>query len=226
MARKIKKKVVKKTEELQSTFEKIIIYMSENRRKVFLVSGILVFFILSISGWHLYRLSYEKNALKMHSAVFNSYYDNNNREAYMNAVKLYKELVKKYPDSDAAIHAFYSMGNIYFNINEVDKSISAYEKFIKKSSGDNDLVVFAYVGLGYCYEAKGNLENALKSLDNSIKYCTVGSSYEGIIYRNMGRIYEGMNNAPKAVEYYEKALKLTIDPSMEMLIKSKISTLG
>ena len=117
-------------------------------------------------------------------------------------------------------------GNIYFNINEIDKSISAYEKFIKKSSGDNDLVVLAYVGLGYCYEAKGNLKKALKSLDNSIKYCTVGSSYEGIIYRNMGRIYEEMNDSPKAVEYYKKALKLTIDPSMEMLIKSKISTLG
>lgn len=226
MARKIKKKDIKKLDEFQSTFEKIIIYMSENKSKIFLISGILVFFILSISGWHLYRLNYEKNALKMHSLAFNSYYEDNNRKAYINAIKLYRELVKKYPDSNAAIHALYNMGNIYFNINEIDKSISAYEKFIKKSSGDNDLIVLAYVGLGYCYEAKGNLKKALKSLDNSIKYCTVGSSYEGIIYRNMGRIYEEMNNAPKAVEYYEKALKLTIDPSMEMLIKNKISTLG
>ncbi|MDO9558232.1 MAG: tetratricopeptide repeat protein [Syntrophales bacterium] len=226
MARKIKKKDFSKSEELRSVFDKITNYISENRSKVLLVFGILVFIMLSLFGWNLYQSNYEKNAEKMHLLAFSSYQKNdNNRGTYLNAIELYKKVVGKYPGSNAAIHSLYSMGNIYFNINEIDKSINAYEQFIKESNGNNDLVVLAYIGLGYCYESKGNLKEALNSLDNSIKY-SAGSSYKGIIYRNMGRIYEEMNDSPKAIEYYEKALKLTADPSMEMLIKRKISTLG
>ena len=226
MALKIKKQDIKAPDQLQSTTGKIINYISENRSKVLLVFGILVFIMLSLSGWQLYRSNYEKNAEKMHLLAFFSYQKkDNNRGTYLNAIELYKKVVEKYPGSNAAMRSLYSMGNIYFNINEIDKSINAYEQFIKESNGNNDLVVFAYIGLGYCYESKGNLKEALNSLDNSIKY-SAGSSYKGIIYRNMGRIYEEMNDSPKAIEYYEKALKLTVNPSMEMLIKRKISTLG
>jgi tetratricopeptide (TPR) repeat protein len=226
MARKIKKKDIKAPDQLESTTGKIINYISENRSKVLLVFGILVFIMLSLSGWQLYRFNYEKNAEKLHLLAFSSYQKkDNDRGTYLNTVERYKTVVKKYPGSNAAMHSLYSMGNIYFNINEIDKSINAYDRFIKESNGKNDLVILAYIGLGYCYESKGNLKKALSSLDNSIKY-SAGSSYKGIIYRNMGRIYEEMNDYPKAIEYYEKALKLTVDPSMKMLIKRKMSTLG
>ncbi len=226
MALKIKKQDIKAPDQFQSTTGEIINYISENRSKVLLVFGILIFIMLSLSGWQLYRFNYEKNAEKMYLLALTSYQKkDDNRETYLNAIELYKTVVEKYPGSNAAIHSLYSMGNIYFNINEIDKSINAYKQFIKESNGNNDLVVLAYIGLGYCYESKGNLKKALSSLDNSIEY-SAGSSYKGIIYRNMGRIYEEMNDYPKAIEYYEKALKLTVNPSMEMLIKRKISTLG
>lgn len=227
MAKKIKKRDFNKPDEFESTFDKIIKYASENKNKVLLVLGILVFIMVSLSGWHLYRLNYEKNAEKMHSLAFNSYQTENNniKETYLNAINLYKRVVEKYPGSNAALLSLYSMGNIYFNINEIDKSIAAYEQFIKESNRNNELVVLAYIGLGYCHESKGNIKKALNSLDNSIKY-SAGSSYKGIIYRNMGRIYEEMKDSPKAIEYYEKALKSTDNPSMKMLIKKKLSTLG
>jgi len=225
MARKIKKKDLKKPDEFQTSFDKISRYILDNRSKFFIFLGVFVFLILSVSGWYFYRLNYEKNAQKIYSSAFDSYHKNSNTETYMNAIKLYKELVEKYPNSNVATNALYSMGNIYFNINEVDKSIDAYKEFIKKSRGCNELIALAYIGTGYCYEVKENFTNALESLDNSIKYGT-GTSYEGIIYRNMARIYEEMNNPTKALEYYKKALKQTTDPSMGKLIERKIAILG
>ncbi|MBE9546420.1 MAG: tetratricopeptide repeat protein [Proteobacteria bacterium] len=220
MARTIKKMNIKKTDQLQSTSWKIMEYVAENKSKFLVILGILVFFILSSSGWYLYRLNYEKNAHKMYSSAFSF-----NHKNELNTVKLYEELVKKYPNSDAATIALYSLGNIYFNLNEVDKSIDAYKEFIGKAKGKNDLTALAYIGLGYCYEVKKNFTEALKSFENSINYC-IGGSYEGIIYRNMARIHEETNNPKKAVEYYKKALEQTTDPSMEVLIKRKISILG
>ena len=223
MANKIKKKDLKKPDEFQTISWKIIRYMSENKGKFLLILGILLFFVLSSFGWYFYELNYEKKAQKMYSLALDSY-DNKSRVS-SNTIDLFEELVKKYPKSSAATNALYSLGNIYFNINEIDESINAYNKYIEKPKECNDLVALAYIGLGYCYEAKGSFTKALESLDNSIEY-SMGSSYEGIIYRNMARIYEENNNPQKAIEYYKKALKLTTDPFMEMLVIRKIAILG
>lgn len=220
MARTIKKMNINKTDKFQSTSWKIMEYVAENKSKFLVILGVIVFFILSSSGWYLYKLNYEKNAHKMYSSAFSF-----NHKNELNTVKLYEELVKKYPSSNAATIALYSMGNIYFNLNEVDKSIDAYKKFIGKAKGEDDLTALACIGLGYCYEEKKNFTEALKSFENSITY-SIGGSYEGIIYRNIARIHEEMNNPPKAVEYYKKALGYTTDSSMKALIERKIATLG
>ena len=217
MARKIKKKDLKKPDQFQSFFGKTIRYVSENRNKLFLSSGIFILIILSLAGWHLYRLNYEDNAQKMYLSASGS---NNNDN-----IEIYKEIVKKYPRSNAALTSLYNMGNIYFNLNDIDKSINAYREFIEKSHEDNVLITLAYIGLGYCYEAGGDFDKALEVLNNPIKH-GVGGSWEGIIYRNMARIYEEMDKPKEALEHYKKALNQTTDPVMEALIKRKISALN
>ena len=225
MARKIKRKELKEPDKFQSFFRKIIKYISENRNKLLLFSGIFVLVILSSWGWYFYRSNYEENAWKKYSSILGSYHKDNNSETYLNAIARYEELVKKYPNSNAAVNARYSVGNIYFKLGEIDKSTNAYRKFIEKSPEANDLATLAHIGLGYCYEAKGDFANALESLNNSLKF-SIGSSFEGIVYRNMARIYEEMDKPKKALECYKKALNQITDPRMEVLIKRKISTLS
>jgi tetratricopeptide (TPR) repeat protein len=217
MARKIKKKDLKKPDRFQTFFGKSIRYVSENRNKFLISSGIFILIILSLSGWHLYRLNYEDSAQRMYLSASGS---NNNDK-----IEIYKEVVKKYPRSNAALMSLYNMGNIYFNLNDIDKSINAYREFIEKSHGDNVLITLAYVGLGYCYEAGGDFDKALELLNNPIKH-GVGGLWEGIIYRNMARIYEEMNKPKEALGCYKKALNQTADPVMEALIKRKIWALN
>jgi tetratricopeptide (TPR) repeat protein len=121
--------------------------------------------------------------------------------------------------------AHFQIGNIAYNLNDIDGSLNAYEEFLKSAPESEDLKTLAFNGMGYCYEAKSDFKNALISFEKAAAVKSVGS-FEGITYRNIARIYEEMKNMEKALEYYQKALKKTSDPSMELLLKRKISTIS
>jgi tetratricopeptide (TPR) repeat protein len=228
MAKKIVKKDLKEKDQFLTFSTKAIQYASTNKRKIYIFSGIFVFILLMSAGGYFYKQSYEKKAQEMYSIAYNSYQtanDKADKEMYTKAVDLYHELIKKYPRSRAASVSYYNMGNLYFKLGEIDKSIDAYNEFLQTSSKDNVLTMFAYYGLGYCYEAQKKYDNALKSFGN-IGSHNKGTFYLAMNYNNMARVFEEMNQYDKAQEYYEKALKQTTDPVMERLIKRKMSTLS
>ncbi|MBN2515043.1 MAG: tetratricopeptide repeat protein [Deltaproteobacteria bacterium] len=228
MAKIIVKKDLKEQDQFVTFSTKVIQYASTNKRKIYLFSGIFVLILLLSAGGYFYKQSYEKKAQEMYSLAYNSYRTVNgdtDKETYTKAVGLYQELIKKYPRSRAASVASYNLGNIYFKLGEIDKSIDAYNEFLRTSSKNNILTMFAYYGLGYCYEAQKKYDKALDSFSN-IGLHNAGTFYLAMNYNNMARIYEEMNKHDKAQEYYEKALKQTTDPVMERLIKRKMSTLS
>jgi tetratricopeptide (TPR) repeat protein len=142
-----------------------------------------------------------------------------------NTAKMYEDIVTQYQGSKSSMMAYYQLGNIYYNLGDIDASIKAYTEFLKEAPEGNDWKILAYNGLGYCYEAKNDLKNALESFDKAASIKSAGS-FEGITYRNIARIYEEMKNNEKALEYYQKALGKTTDPTMEHLLKRKISTIS
>jgi tetratricopeptide (TPR) repeat protein len=142
-----------------------------------------------------------------------------------NIIKMYNDVISQYPGSKAAMMAYYQMGNMYYNLGDVDASIKAYTEFLKEVPDGSDLKTLAYNGIGYCYEKKADLPHALESFEKAAN-AKSGGGFEGMTYRNMARIYEEMNNKEKALEYYQKALSNTADPSMELLLKKIISTIN
>ena len=228
MAKKIIKKDVREQDQFITFSTKVIQYASTNKRKLYLLSGILVLILLLSAGGYFYKQSYENKAQEMYSSAYNSYQTGNgdtDKETYTKAVGLYQELIKQYPRSRAASVAHFNLGNIYFKLGEFDKSIDAYNEFLRTSSEDNVLTMFAYYGLGYCYEAQKKYDMALESF-GKIGLHNAGTFYLSMNYNNMARVYEEMNKLDKAYEYYEKAMKQTSDPVMERLIKRKMSALS
>jgi len=228
MAKIIVKKDLKEQDKLLTFSTKVIHYASTNKRKIYLFSGILVLVLLMTAGGYFYKQSYEKKAREMYSSAYNSYQtgnDKTDKEVYTKAVGLYQDLIKKCSRSKAASLAYYNLGNLYFKLGEIDKSINAYNEFLRTSSKDNVLAMLSYYGLGYCYEAQKNYDKALDSFGN-IGLHNGGTFYLAMNYNNMARVYEEMNKHDKAQEYYEKALKQTTNPVMERLIKRKMSTLS
>jgi len=161
-----------------------------------------------------------KNADKLYALA----YDARMKGNLIEAIKSYRDVTTKYPDTQAGALACYQLGNLYFHLDQVDASIRAYQEFLGKAVKDSDLLALAYGGLGYCCESRKNFKDALISFEKALK-ADLRGSFAGINYRNIARIYEQMNNRGKAIEYYRKALNKNNDPFVDLVIKRKISSL-
>ncbi|MBW2599224.1 MAG: tetratricopeptide repeat protein [Deltaproteobacteria bacterium] len=229
MADKLTKKELEQPDEFHTIGWEIMQYISEHRNRFYAAGVAVLLIIILLGGWYFYRVNYENKAERMYSSAYNSYSlqgsSSDMKDAYLSAVGIYTNLVKEYPGSRAATLSFYNMGNIYFNIGEVEKSIEAYKTFLKRSEKHDILTALAYYGLGYCYEKNKNYNNALKSFENSNRRIQ-GTLFESINYANMGRIYEKMGRQKEALEFYRKTAQKTNDPLMEMLVKSRIAALS
>lgn len=226
MVRKITRKELKEPDQFHTISEQVIEYLMEHRNKFYAVISFVVLVIVIVCTWYFYGLYYEKSADRLYSSAFNAYsaVANEKSENFSNAADMYRNITEKYPKSRAATLAFYNMGNIYYTLGELDKSIDAYKAFLERSSEDNVLTSLAYYGLGYCYEQKEDYDEALKSFEQSNSFI-VGTNFTVINYSNIARIYEKMKRPEKALEYYERVVEQTDDYFMKTLAKQKLATL-
>jgi len=87
--------------------------------------------------------------------------DYENKEQWDQVVKVYEELLKRFPDSEKTDVSLYLLGGLYAsNFKDFDKSIEAYNRLIEKCP-QSDLVVRAHFMIGYRYA------NDLKDLDKA-----------------------------------------------------------
>jgi tetratricopeptide (TPR) repeat protein len=230
MADKLTKKELEQPDEFHTIGWHVLQYILEHRDRFYLAGAVLLLIIILSGGWYFYRSDYESKAQALYSSAYNSYSlpgssaADDMKGAYLKGLQIYEELVKKYPSSRAAMLSFYNMGNLYFNIGETEKSITAYKLFLKRSS-DDILTALAYHGLGYCYEEAKDYDSALKSFEDSNKRVQ-GTRFEYINYVNIARTYEKMGRQKEAVDFYSKAAGKTGDPLMEMLVKRKMAALA
>ncbi len=215
--------IVNKPDPFRVFFERAIAYLAANRLQAYALAGIVIVIVIGSSGWYLYRSDYENSARILYdqgmSAGMQGAIDRKE------VIRIYRDVIAKYPRSKAAITARYLLGNLYYTVNDFDAAIGAYNEFLKKASSDNQLTSLVYSGLGYCYEAKRDYKKALSAFENALT--SAGSSqFESMNCRNVARMYEALNMPAQAKEYYQRALAKNIDPSWEILLRRKISTLG
>jgi tetratricopeptide (TPR) repeat protein len=227
MLKKITKKELTQPDSFQIALANTTKYISENKSKIYIISIVVVLIFLLSAGWYLYRLNYESNAQKLYTKAYIATLRTSLSGGGIdqNLMKLYQDVVLQYPGTNAASISYYRMGNMYFHLNDIEASIKAYQEFLKEASKDSELTTLAYISMGYCYESKKDFKNALDFFEKAANTKSA-SNFESINYRNIARIYEELNNREKAIEYYQKSLGKAVDPSVEQLIKRKISSLG
>lgn len=226
MAAKLSKKELKSPDAFQSSFERVSDYVSENKTRVIFIGTVIACAVLIAMGIYFYWSYYTSSALKLYAkAQDNILVSGDNKETAEKNIKIFKELIDKYPHSWSGRMAYYHLGNIYYNSGEIDKAINAYQKFVSRAGSDKTGMKFlALTSLGYSYEAQKDFKEALKYFELAQNAYNVG--FEMIGLRNIARAYEANNNKEKALEYYKKALEKTTEPAATIFIKRKISTLS
>lgn len=225
MATKIDKKELEEPDKLQLFFLSIRDFTEKHQKWIYAGTGIFMLLLLMAGGWYFYQLNYETSAGKIYNRVFDAATKADPASGDTAAIQGYKDLIVQYPRSDAAVMAYYRLGNLHFSRKDYDAAIAAYQEFLKKASPQSDLITLANSGLGNCQEAKKDFGKALEFYEKAMNTSTA-SSFEVLNYCNIGRIHEQMNNPAKAVEFYRKALGKTTDPLMTLYLKRKISILG
>lgn len=224
MAVKIDKKELEEPDKLQIFFLSVWSFVGQNRTAIYAGTGVFFLFILLTGGWYVYQLNYEANAGKIYANTLETAMKTGSPAGDIAAIKGYKDLIDQYPRSVTAIAAFYKLGNLYFNRNEFDAAINAYQELLNKARSDSDLIPLAYNGMGNCYLVKKDFNKAIELFENALKTNT-GASFEAMNYGSIANAYEAMNNQVKAVEFYGKALGKTKDPLMTLYLKRKLSIL-
>jgi tetratricopeptide (TPR) repeat protein len=225
MATKMDKKDLVEPDKLQLFFLNVRAFVERHRKRIYAGAGTFLLIILLAGGWYLYQLDYETSAGKLSNRVSDAAAKAGPPSGDTAAIQGYKDLIARYPRSDAAVTAYYRLGNLYFSRQEFDAAIVAYQEYLKNAPPQSDLVTLASSGLGNCQEAKKDFNKALESYEKAMKTNTA-SSFEVLNYSNVARIYEELNNPAKAAEFYRKALEKTTDPLMRLYLKRKISILG
>lgn len=225
MSERIKKKDLKKPDQFQTTTAKLMEYARENKSKIIAGAAVFLVVVFLVSGWFVYAAYNEKKAQDLFGKAMQLPAGDpaHPEGAYRLALEKHKEIIAKYPGTDAANLSRYSMGVIYYKLDEIDNAIKSYEEFLSKARA-NELVALAYSGLGYCYEAKGDFSRAFKYFEDSAKDQN-GAAFRGTAYLNAGRMAEQMKDIKGAVEAYKKALESKNDPLNEMFLKRKMSEL-
>ncbi|MBP7765267.1 MAG: tetratricopeptide repeat protein [Syntrophaceae bacterium] len=226
MSAKLSKKELKSPDAFQSTFERVGDYVSDNKTRVMVVAAALVCAVVVALGIYFYWSHYTNSALKLYAkAQSNILKSGDTPQTATENIKIFNELIEKYPYSWSGRMAYYHLGNIYYSTGELDKAIKSYSKFAGKTGSDKTGLKFlALTSLGYAYEAKKDFKEALKYFNQA--QTAVHTGFESLGLRNIARSYEELNNKEKALEYYKKALEKTTEPSATLLIKRKISALS
>jgi tetratricopeptide (TPR) repeat protein len=225
MTNKLEKKELEAPDQVSIFLMKIRAFIETHLSRIYLGAGAVAVLFLIAVGVYFYQTNYENKAFSLYHGVLAARMKAGSPAGDEAAIKGLKELISKYPRSNAAALGHYRLGNLYYSRRDYDAAKTSYQEFINLASSDNDLITLSYNGLGACEEQKKDLKKALEFYELAMSTKTA-ASFEALNYASAARVYEGMKDNKKAVEFYQKALSKTTDPVMTILIKRKLSALS
>lgn len=173
---------------------KVVRYLRQNQRRVWLVSGGIIALIAAVSLYGSYT----------------AYRDNKGASALTEAMKaedaqkpeLLKKVADDYGSSAAGTWARIEIAQLALAQGDADKAIADLQAVRKSTDKDNPLTPLLLFKLAGLLENKNDQEQALALYGELSQF----KGFEEGAYEAMGRIYESQNKKDKALEMYQKYL--------------------
>ena len=137
-----------------------------------------------------------------------------------NAFERYKEIAKKYPDSEVKPRALLSAGNYHFNAERYEEAIGLYQQIMASPETAGDILPYAMTNLIEAYESVKLYDNALQTTRDFIqrypndasvvdKKIRIGTLYTKIGYYDQA-IFQFQALLPEAGSSAEAELRYNI----------------
>ncbi|HMK66794.1 MAG TPA: tetratricopeptide repeat protein, partial [Thermodesulfobacteriota bacterium] len=113
-------------------------------------------------------------------------------------------LEKKTIENPSDIDSWTKLGDLYFDSNNYDKAINAYNKSLKLKPDNPDVLT----DLGVMYQRMGNPDSAIKSFDKAIE---INPRHETSRFNKGIVLLHDLNDREAALKAWEELLKINPD---------------
>lgn len=121
------------------------------------------------------------------------------------AIALYQRVVAEYPRTPTAPLAQFSLGNAYFQSNDLASAIEAYNRFISTYGTHVSLLGLVHQKLGYAYQLKGDLDQAAKTYSSILE--VPGAMNRDHALFEVARLEENRSKPDEAMKHYQELMK-------------------
>lgn len=198
----------------------LISFLRKNQRTIWIVVGLVVFSITTVSLYGSYR----------------SYRDEKAASALTEAMKaegakkqeLLTRVTDRYGSTSSGIWAKVELARLSVAQGEQDRAVEELYAVKRSIAKNNPVMPLLLYNLGALHENRKEAEQAIGAYSELAAY----SGFEAIAYKAMGRMYEQQGNREQALEMYRQYLAAGegdaavqgFDPDREM-IQAKINVL-
>lgn len=124
------------------------------------------------------------------------------------AIDAYRQLIKKFPDSERIIEAYLGLANTYYQSKKYPDAIKTYRIIIAKAVDDpsrREILEKAYFGLAWAQLKNGNIDSAVESFQ-TIKSQTESKTIKISALTQIGDAYQDAEQFEKAIQFYDDIL--------------------
>lgn len=183
-------------------------YLKKNRTLFIIIFGIIILFTIGIFTYSLISQNNSKKSLILMESVYDNitlYIDkystiNNKAELRTNINSVLEKIIKKYPNTNESIRAYYYLGLMDFLDGNYESSIKNLKKILHKKT---HFSVNVYMGIIQSYIAMNDYQNAEKYALMMYKKFKK-NNFGALSCYLLGKIYEIQKDPQKALEYYHK----------------------
>jgi len=199
-------------DEFLNTFEKVIRYASLHAKSLIFIAILFLLLLVAISSAHIYFERYEAKASRALYAASQAYRENlvlisedsslqrRGVPNFEEPLKLYQEVIRLFPRSDAACEALYQSAQCLYHLSRYDEAIVAYQRYLQRVPRGR-FSVLAGLGLGSCFEQKSQFENAVATYTIAISK-NPNDPLIGEVLVSLGRSQEAIGKKEEASKTY------------------------